>query len=258
MHCLPLRWEFSKNIAPEDNGVFTSCSKNGICFHRNHFRNIFIDAYHNGTEITKWAKGEDPRVFEKDNHLYLVSNYLNRMKLFKLNGTTILQQWKLPFRGKNIMPIDTTDKMFEFLDIQEKQIYSMMLLNDSGVIYKRSPLKMIVGRNPHCPMTLNDCVLRGGTSGIKHCGGFMGAGHCTFCPGRRMQQHMSTGKACHHKPFLWYTRDLGTVTAFPLCLSSKNIIDPTTILENKLLTSESDDWWFTPKQKFANVEYRAV
>ena len=72
---------------------------------------------------------------------------------------------------------------------------------------------------------------------------------------------MLTAEACQHRPFLWYTRftqNMKKLHVFPLCLSSRNIIDPTTIFENKILTSESDNWWFTSNQTFRNIEYKAV
>lgn len=195
--CLPLRWNFSKVVPPYNKGVFSSCSKNGMCFHRNHFRNNYIDAVKkDGTEIVKFIHGEDPRVFEKHKKLYLVTNYVNNMKLLILRGANVLHSWKLPFSGKNVMPIDANMypsyqsriyAYFQFLDIQNEKLYNVKLFrkNSAAVLYNETRFKIILMKNPFCPVKLHNCVFCGGTSGIQHCRGIMGAGHCTLCPGKK-------------------------------------------------------------------------
>ena len=258
MNCLPLQWKLSRNITPYDEGVFSTCAQNGLCFHRNHFRNKFIDVIKpDGTELKKWTNGEDPRVFEIHGNVYLVTNYLNNMKLLKLNGTNISHSWNLPFSGKNIMPINANyvESNMQFIDIQNKKIYILALSKTSSaaVIDKKISYHIHLQKNPHCFANLQNCVFRGGTTGIKSCKGIVGVGHCTMCPNRKFNKNMRTDKSCSHKPFLWYYQK--NLSVFPLCLSSKNIIDPTTIHRKKLLTSESDTWWFTSKQTFLNREY---
>lgn len=261
INCIPLQWNLSKNIPPFDNGVFTSCAKNGLCFHRNHFSNNYIDVIKkDGTELIQWTQGEDPRVFEKDNKVYLITNYFNDMKLLELNETNILHKWKLPFSGKNVMPINAFRKSFQFLDIQNEKLYDVQLFKQHVAIKKTISLDIILRRNPYCTTKLQNCVFRGGSSGISYCNGIIGAGHCTACPKSKVNTNMMTRKDCLHKPFLWYKTPAHTnkLHIFSLCLSNKNIIDPTTIFQKKLLTSESDNWWFTSNQKFRNREYHSV
>lgn len=259
MNCLPLKSNLSRSIPPYDNGVFSTCASNGICFHRNHFSNEFIDVIKpDGKELTRWTRGEDPRVFETHGIVYLVTNYLNNMKLLKLNGTNILNSWNLPFLGKNIMPVHAkrSQSHIQFLDIQHKKLYTLKFFKNEAIITQKMSFRLHMQENPYCFSRLQNCIFRGGTAGTKRCNGIVGAGHCTECPGSKLDTHMATSKSCIHKPFLWYYQFQKNLSVFPLCLSSQKIIDPTTIFENKLLTSESDTWWFTSNQSFFNREYR--
>jgi len=218
----------------------------------------------NGTEVSKWITGEDPRVFESMGQSFLVTNYLNNMKLLQLNGMSISSIWILPFIGKNVMPISLHEKSMVFLDIQNKIVYNVQINATSGyvksvtnyaTVKSATTLKYALHRNPYCGTNLKSCIFRGGTTGVKICGGWSGLGHCTYCPTKVLNKHMTTSADCQHKPYLWYTKNQNVFHIFPVCLSSQKIIDPTTFFKNRLITTESDTWWFTKQQLFANREY---
>jgi hypothetical protein len=267
MHCLPLRWNVSRSVSPYDNGIFKSCTSAGdLCVHRSRFDRRTIDLTHGEVEMKDWQPGEDPRVYEAGGRTYVVSNHKDRMALLQINGSNVLKRWRLPFKGKNVIPylswLQRGARQVAFLDMQAGKGFTVRIdpSSNSAVITERRTFRVRVLRNPHCNATLSSCALRGGSAGVKMCSGVVGLGHCTLCPQVRAADvhKVGTEPECCHLPFLWHMTPSDTVSVYPLCLSKKRIVDPTTLFKaGRMITAESDTWWFTDKQQFVNQEYRA-
>ena len=185
--------------------------------------------------------GEDPRVFIFNNDLYIQDNKNNKMFLIDYNNKKYI---KLNISGKNITFFEHNNTLYYIHYIKPFSLYSFNI--KTGISTK---------------IDVNDDLnsynyeYRGGTPGYKlNNNEYYGIGHRTYIKNNIMT----------HDIFKWVVsfeeNKLPKISIINIeqPLNSKNICDPTSIIEinnqKYLITAETEKPWFH-KQKYLNNIY---
>ena len=185
-------------------------------------------------------RGEDPRCFEYKNKLYILDNYLSDMHLIDYENKNYI---KINISGKNISFINHNDNLYFIHYIKPFSLYKFDIDTNSII-----PIEVNDDKNTY------NYEYRGGTSGYKlNENEYYGFGHRTYYKNKIMI----------HDIFKWtvyFENDkLPTITIINIDkpINSKNICDPTSIIEIKnkkyLITAETDRPWSRDQDYITNV-----
>jgi hypothetical protein len=209
----------------------------------NPYRTIINVSINNNFEIINYndtLKGEDPRIFEHNNEVYIVDNYLNDIHLYNLNKNI---NCKINLNGKNFSFISHNNELYF--------IYTMRPFILCKVVLKTGNVIKINVNDFNSTINLE---YRGGTPGYKNnnkINVYYGFGHRTYFKDDILK----------HDIFKWII-DFNNKPSLEIIdiekpSVSKNISDPTCviIIENKtyLVTAESDEAWFKNQDYITNV-----
>lgn len=184
-------------------------------------------------------KGEDPRCFEFGNSIYVLDNTYNDMYLLNFQLNLYL---KIKISGKNISFICHNNKVYFIHFMKPFILYELNMYNGNVI-------KIDVDNNNDEPNT----EYRGGTSGFKlNDNEYFGFGHRTY----------NVNNTLKHILFKWNInfstiKPILTITDIEQPINSKNICDPTSIIQinniKYLFTAETDLPWFCDQEYTNNV-----
>ena len=250
-----MKFEFKKRINTEPGSIFYSaikykdkihafCRKEYAKPNSQNTRVIEHFIFNEDFDIVEKNKntfiGEDPRCFIYNNKLYILDNYLSDMYLIDYDTNKYI---KINIDGKNISFFSHNGILFFIHYIKPFSLYAFNI--DTGEI-RTFPVN-------DDKRTYN-YEYRGGTPGYKlNDKQYYGFGHRTY----------KENDIVKHDIFKWVVNfepnKLPTITQYdiPQPLNSKNICDPTSVIEidNKkyLITAETEKEWFVEQDYITNV-----
>jgi len=191
----------------------------------------------------KLFRGEDPRCFIHDKMLYVFNNLCNRMTLTNYDKEIT---YKIPLGGKNLSFISRGDKIYIIHYIKPFHLYCMDM--------KLGTFSKVDVMDDNKYDNLEEPLYRGGTPGYKiNDDEYFGYGHKTY---------KDENDILKHDIFKWvvkfqYTKPLILIENIEQPMYSKNICDPTSVIEidnvNYLITAETDKPWFVKQDYVTNV-----
>lgn len=184
--------------------------------------------------------GEDPRIFQHNNEVYVVDNYYNDINLFNVNQNI---RTKINLNGKNFSFISHNNELY-FIYTMKPFILCKVILKTGNVI-KINTDNTDNGHN---------LEYRGGTPGYKYDdipNMYYGFGHRTYYK----------NDVLIHDIFKWviHFNDVPKIQIIDIKKPeiSKNIMDPTSVIniQNKLylFTAETDEPWFKNQDYITNL-----
>jgi hypothetical protein len=240
---------FVKRIDTTKNSIFYSFihyNNEIVGFGRRHYgvehliKKIKIDEEFNIIEDNdETFSGEDPRCFIHNKKLYVTDNYLDKQQIYDYDNKKYCSVLN---NGKNSSFISHKNNLYY---IHRMKTFALIQMNTVNTITKY----IKVEQNEH------NFEYRGGTSGYrfkKEENKYYGFGHRTYYDNHVLK----------HDVFLWIVdftnaKPFITIKDVPKPPNSKNICDPTSVIEIKgklyMVTAESDSVWFCEQDYITNV-----
>ena len=241
--------KFIKRIDTEKHSIFYSLilnnNNNIIGYGRKYYspheriiKKIILDNNFNIIQDNvELIRGEDPRVFNHNNIIYVVDNNFNDTHLYNTLQKTYI---KINLDGKNFSFISHNSNLYLIHYMKPLCLYKVNL--DNGNVEKINSVYD----------GINNGEYRGGTPGYKISDNrYYGFGHKTYVYNNILK----------HDIFLWIL----DFTTYPMIniidikkpINSNNIMDPTSIItlnnKNYLISAESEFSWFRDQDYITNV-----
>lgn len=243
--------KFVKRIKTMENTIFYSIFKKEnvvVSFARlwdgykpnRQIINVHFDKDFNILCYGRSIVGEDPRIFEHNNEIYVVDNYLDDVHLFCLNNNNRI---KINLKGKNFSFISHNNDLYFIYTMKPFVLYRLDLSNHE--------LFNVDVDNNNSDNT--DLRYRGSTPGYKNNdNSYYGLGHKTYF----------NDNILFHDIFKWVVDFNGikpSILITDILKDTKmcNICDPTSIInvdsKKYLITAETNKPWFEKQDYITNL-----